>query len=265
VTDPHDPATTPPCVLCDKRAAAPESQACTVCYIGLDTDLAAIPDLDALLPAAVAPSLSQPVGRTPHARETPMPGGEALNLTAPTNAEVPLRWITKVRIVPDEIPVIMGGKTVTVIVRRRETILDEAGRPLLVPDGDQHGDVGPWLMVSHWTAQWAALRDVGEVSAGGIRWLRERLDWACAEHPDLPGWAGELRHVVGGMRAILAVKSRVERFGNRCPACNNAGTLFRVVDPMMDREDRRTKYINCGVCPALFEVDDERITQGRVA
>ena len=57
----------------------------------------------------------------------------------------------------------------------------------------------------------------------------------------------------------------VERYANRCPACGNAGTLFRVVDPMMDPDDRRTKYINCGVCPALFEVDDERITEGRRA
>jgi hypothetical protein len=262
------------CVVCRKRPLPKpgmlvrskfegENRVCSVCRASIIADLDAYTDLAVLMRAAVAPSLSQPIGRGARSAVTPMVGGDALNLVARSNAEVPLRFVPRVRIVPDEYQVQVDGRTVNVIIRRREIETDAAGRPVLVPDGDQHGDLGPGVMLEKWVEEWAAERDLGEEApATGwdkTRWMLARIDWACRDYARLIFWVDELRAMIGTMRSILAIKTHVIRFSNRCPACQSACTLYRVVDPMMDPADPRTKYINCGACPTLFEVDDERI------
>jgi hypothetical protein len=270
VTDQHDP-TAPRCDVCHKRPPAADSQVCNPCQTGLATDLDAIPDLAALLPAAVAPSLAQPMTIGSRSTEVPLPGGDALNLTAVTNDEVPVHLIPQVRVLRtvDTWEIEHAGRIITVAhtTFTREYVIDDDGRPLLIPDGDQCGDLGPWVMVARWTAHWARLRGGTEVGTRGIGWLRERLDWACRAHPDIGGWAAELRHVVGGMRAVLDLRRHVVRYRDRCPRCDASGTLFRWVDPMLLEDDPRVRYICCAnrECGTMFELDDERIGNGRRA
>lgn len=271
------PAAVPPCLVCAKRPQPEGSQACHPCRAGMAADLDAIPTLAALLEAALLEAAVADRAQAPRwagdlghrASVASLPGGEALNLVAGSNDGVRLRYVPLMgtEIVPVVKLVELPGQDEPVVDVRwlRQPVLDEVtGRPVLVPDGDQHGDLGPWVMVARWVQGWAALRGVGEVGADDeIGWLRQRLDWACAEHPDIGGWADELHRVADGMRQILAVKRHVVRYAERCPdeRCGAAGSLYRIVDPLLDEDDPRVRYINCGACGRLFELGDERIDE----
>ncbi|HWB35942.1 MAG TPA: hypothetical protein VHA75_07955 [Rugosimonospora sp.] len=274
---------TPPCVLCDRRPAAQQSQACAGCAFGLDRDLADWPDLVALLPAAVAPSLQ--AWREPGARsaaDTPLPGGEALNLTAGSSPFAPIRCVPqyrRTRVVTDltdedgdpvgEIPPWDGRTTRIVttglgdsgrpVVRLEqydvEQVTDEAGVPVLSPDGDQHGQLPPAALLARWVADWVVLRDVGEVGIPSAAWLRERLPWALRDHPRLAEWAKELRDASDNMRAVLNVKRYVQRYKEPCPRCDLAGTLVRIVDPL-DTDDSRAAHVTCGACGTMWTLDE---------
>lgn len=262
MTDEHNPAPdTPRCAVCSRRPQPEQSQVCHPCDAGLAADLDAIPTLAALIPAAVAPSLAQPLTIGSRSTDAPLPGGDALNLTARTVDRVPVRLVPHVRTVRTvELIEVPGHRPVEHTQFARELVLGGDGRPEWIPDGDQFGDLGPWVMVTRWCTHWAALRGLGEVGIG-VGWLAERLDWACRAHPDIAGWAAELHAVVGGMRAVLGVKPHVVRYRDRCPRCDSAGTLWRLIDPMLPEDDLRVKYINCGnrECGTMFELDDERI------
>lgn len=260
----------PTCPICTRRQPPDGYLVCLPCQASIEHDLDQFTDLALLLPAAVAPSLAQPLLIGSRATEAPMPGGEALNLTAGTVDGVQPRLIPLVRTVreTERFTVTVRGQTAVGehTIFSREHAMTDDGQPVYIPDGDQVGPLGPWVMLGRWIATWVKLRNVGETGHGGVDWLRQRVDWAYRAHPDIAGWVGELRQTVGGMRAILDVKRYVVRYKDRCPGrtsagalCGAAGSLYRWIDPLLPEDDRRVRYINCGVCGTMFELDDERI------
>jgi hypothetical protein len=261
----------------DTRRPQPDGyQVCRPCQHTLDTDLASIDQLRLIVgrvvpQLAAAQALARPVtiGRS---TEPALLGGDALNLTARTVDGVHVHLIQQLRTTRTvELLEVPGHNPVEHTEFTREPVLDTDGHPAWIPDGDQHGPLGPWVMVGRWIASWVRLRGLGENGAGGTDWLRERLDWACREHPDIAGWAGELRTTVGGLRSILGLKRHVVRYNNRCPGhtgtgsvCGAVGTLYRWIDPSLPEDDPRVRYVNCGSCGTLFDLDDERVER-RVA
>jgi hypothetical protein len=261
---PQTEPTSPPCVACEKRPRVDPLQTCTLCAHSIDRDLIAWPDLVVLLPAAVAPSLQ--LWREPGARsgdESPLPGGEALNLTGGGSANIVARLIPHLRTVRTvrEVPV-DGQKPLLLESWTRDVVLDDDGRPVLIPDGDQYGNLPPAVVMAQWVTEWAILRDVGERGGQGsgwlqAPWLRERLDWALRDHPDLAAFAAELRQYVGTMRRLLGLQPYRQRYPDPCPRCDNVGTCTRIVDPM-DTDDTRAGHITCGypTCGTMWTLDE---------
>jgi hypothetical protein len=253
----------PPCVVCPDSRRRPsvddKSQACAGCLNGLRRDLTDWPELVALLPAAVAPSLQ--AWREPGARssgDSPLPGGEALNLTAAGSLLAPILRVPHFRTARTVTPLYdPAGKLVVTLERWAvEPVLDSQGQPATVEDGDQYGPLPPVLILTRWTSRWAQLRAVGEHGMPDPRWLAERLDWAIRDLPDLAAWAHELHTYVDEMRALLGVKRYVQRYREPCPRCDMR-TLSRVVDPL-DTDDRRASYVRCGnpACGTMWTLDE---------
>jgi len=251
-----EPTDRPDCAICGRQPAAERSQTCGGCAHGIRQDLDAWPDLVALLPAAVAPSIQAWREPGPRGAEPALPGGEALNLTAAGNLGTPQHFVTHLRTVRhvEEIPVPGLPRP---LVRESWTVelVADDGHPTLIPDGDQHGDLPPHLTVARWCARWAALRGVGELGVPSVSWLAERLDWALREHPDIATFADELRHATDAMRQVLNLKRYVQRYRQPCPRCDTAGSLRRVIDPM-DEDDSQARYITCGVCGTMWTMDE---------
>ena len=255
MTNPDDPYL---CVACGEGDPG-DSQVCAGCQTTADRDLDAWPNLLALLPAAILPNLAQPIDRGARGRETPLPGGDALNLTGPCNAEVRLRFVAATRIVTDGRLVTVDGEPVRVVVRRREPVLDLVGRPVLVPDGDQVGDIDPDVLLARWCTDLAEARGLGERGAH-VEWLRERLPWAYERWDGIGPVLTGLHNIVDAMRSVLDVRPHEVRYPHPCPdpRCNRMA-LWRLIDPLIDPDDYRMSYIVCKYCGRLWEIDDERI------
>lgn len=128
------------------------------------------------------------------------------------------------------------------------------------PDGDEHADqVGignPAAVLDQWVTDWMSCRDrrelgpppdLGEI----VLWLRNRLDWACDEHPAIDEVAQDLKLMLRALRGIVRDQDVGESAGN-CPAklrddsrCNAS---LRV-DPYIDR-------IECNRCGSSWHRRD---------
>jgi hypothetical protein len=70
---------------------------------------------------------------------------------------------------------------------------------------DQVGYLSVITVVTTWTRDWATYRAKRELGAvvtvtDHVRWLADRLDWACDDHPAVDEFAAELRTLTRAMR-----------------------------------------------------------------
>lgn len=161
---------------------------------------------------------------------------------------------------PDEtkrVPVTVDSRIVWVGLWHRMIARHPDGRPVLVPLGDQTGELPPRLLLEQWVTEWRAQR--GWLTKGDelhghdvdtyTTWLLTRLDWALDHHPALGDFAGEMRALAGRLRTAAGEepdRPERERFAAvvcRNDRCEARGALYRVPG-----ED----WIECGACGLIL-------------
>jgi hypothetical protein len=169
------------CVVCQRRHYE-RPNVCEPDRAGMPRLLDDIVELYALLPAALMPGSD---------------GGE--KVSGSREAPLPLRV--------DVLDLTMPARTMN---------LTGHGRHHLV---DQVGTIAVASILDTWVRDWAELRGdhlpVPTV-ASLAGWMRERLDWACDEHPAIDDWAAEMRALVGSLRAATGQRTDRRVIG-RCP------------------------------------------------
>lgn len=91
---------------------------------------------------------------------------------------------------------------------QRVAVVDEQGMPVLVPAGDQVGEVSASALLRLWCgdvrdALWPRHRLPDDDVAAMADWLRDRLPVIVDEFEALAEFAGELRRLAGRLRAAL--------------------------------------------------------------
>lgn len=181
------------CVVCQHRETE-RPMVCPGCRTWLDSTLRDIAELHAQLPTALIPATSggEPVSGT---REAPIPIAlDPLDLTMPA----------------------------------RTLALTEAGRR---HRDDQAGELSVASVLDSWVRDWRsylyrenAPRPTVERLA---RWLRDRLDWACDNHPGIDECAAELKTLRRRLLAVLGqLPATPQRVWVPCRNCDKL-TLFR--------------------------------------
>lgn len=116
---------------------------------------------------------------------------------------------------------------------------------------DQIGYLPVATELEFWVTDWAILRgehlpppDVASLAG----WLRDRLGWACTDHPALDEFTAKLGSIHGALTAATGTGTpRPETLTAPCPGCGML-TLYRDVD---------AERIACaGDCPLLMTSDD---------
>jgi hypothetical protein len=169
----------------------------------------------------------------------------------------------------DPIPVTVAGQIVWVGVWHRATALDDTGRPILVPLGDQIGDLPPRVLLEQWVIEWRAQRGwrtgddpTAHTIDGYAAWLLTRLDWALHEHPALPDFAAEMRTLASRLRTAAGhtePRPDRERFAGvtcRNDQCDVRGALYQVPG-----ED----WIECGACGLILTEPEYHAWVARLA
>jgi hypothetical protein len=136
---------------------------------------------------------------------------------------------------------------VTLSQRRRKR--DANGWLAYGPSGDQVGEPSAPTVLESWARDWQTYRWalLPEPSVAALsRWLTERLDWACDEHPAIDDFAYELNDLARRLRP-RAPKPEL-KLGVPCRECDKV-SLYRW--PGSD-------YVECGSCPCLMTPDEYR-------
>lgn len=142
-----------------------------------------------------------------------------------------------------EVPIV---REESYLARRRVTVPG-----VLVPAGDQIGHVPAaariaWIVDDWRTTGWPdGIQPVGTIPAM-VRWLRDRLDWACNHHPGIAVHAEEIRDLHWTLRAALDELPPPPELchGVACGNCD-ARSLFK-----------KPPWIECESCGKLYS-DDE--------
>lgn len=204
------------CVVCPQlRAGQPRiyerAQACEGCRSRLRSLLVEIVELYADVRAQMVPGQSQGQ-RVSGSREAPLPlRVDPLDLTMPARAAA----------IHDAL-------------------------------GDQIGQLSVATVLDSWVRDWRETRDMREalpdptVPALG-RWLTDRLDWACSDHPAVDEFAAEIRNLHRVVRTVVGVNDiRPEHLDVPCRRCDLLD-LHRL--PGQDR-------VECGSCGDLLTEEE---------
>lgn len=118
-------------------------------------------------------------------------------------------------------------------------------------DGDQVGHIPVWMTLETWARDWSTFRAMGEAAdrsvPGLCRWMWERVDDMCDEHPGTDECFRDIRALRGAMLGQLGqVEIPDYKKGVPCKQCN-ALALVR-----HNGED----FIECGECPAVLTPDE---------
>jgi hypothetical protein len=102
-------------------------------------------------------------------------------------------------------------------------------------------------VLDSWARDWQTYRweTLPEPAVSSLtRWLSDRLEWACDQHPAVDDFADELRALVSRVRSAAGLtRPRAEvKWGIPCRDCEQVA-LYRW--PGSD-------YIECGNCPVLM-------------
>jgi hypothetical protein len=128
-------------------------------------------------------------------------------------------------------------------------------RPVSDRYGDQTGHVSVAAVLDTWARDWQDVRGQGETLpppsvANLLRWLTDRLDWACDRHPAVDEYAGELARLVATVRRVAGLNPAPAELKYGVP-CRHCGQLGLYQWPGSER-------IECGACPALYTVGEYR-------
>lgn len=119
-------------------------------------------------------------------------------------------------------------------------------------DPDQAGHLSLATTLETWVRDWILLRARGEnrpepTVKTMTRWLADRTDWACDEHPAIDEFTTDLQAYRSALRGILGLIDVPEyKRGVACPKCDER-TLYR---------RNGCEYIECGTCPAMLTPDE---------
>jgi hypothetical protein len=107
---------------------------------------------------------------------------------------------------------------------------------------DQIGYLSVITVVTTWTRDWADHRGKRELAAlatvgGHTRWLVDRIDWACDDHPAIDEFAAELRALTRAMRRYVGPETSRPQpcIGVPCRRCDQKA-LARLADGSGDVE-----------------------------
>lgn len=257
------PMTTALCVTCPVLSPRLEPRepdwpmVCTPCRRRTSRNLLEIPDLYAVLPAALTPGSAGESTRVSGSREAPVPPSlDVVDLLLPARAgSVGVRYRLDGRaragLRPGDPP----------------TAVQWASHP--DGDPDQLGGLSVLTTLDFWVRDWREARSLAEVGpditvASMVGWLAgERLRWACDQHPAVDEFAADINRLAYAIRSALALNRYVERLSAACPRCDMKA-LSRSIDPRFDPDaDRRRgrpkkdhadadDWIECGYCNTLW-------------
>lgn len=116
---------------------------------------------------------------------------------------------------------------------------------------DQHGILPVPFLLHQWVQDWRDTRAMRETPPplhvpAAVRWLLNRLDWACQQHPAVDEFAADLRELVNHLRTVAGRWRLVVRLPEKCPSCDL---------PELTREDGDDR-VECGNCHRLWTLDD---------
>lgn len=139
---------------------------------------------------------------------------------------------------------------------RPELHANQPARPVLVPSQDQTGYVSVATILHGWCRDVAETRRESEPHpdpATQCRYLLDRLDWACDEHPavdELAAELGDLWHALYRTAGLAIPKPEV-CWGIECrnPECGYTNTLAR---------EHGSDYIECSECGLLLTEEEYR-------
>lgn len=211
------------CVVCQRRPPT-RPAVCESCRTRLADSLTEVAQLYAALPTVLEPG-RRGVQRVSGTREAPLPlRVDVLDLSMP--------------------------------LRGSQAVSD--------PHGDQTGMVSVAQVLDAWARDWTDTRSKGErlplpTVAVLARWLSDRLDWACDEHPAVDEFAAELAETLAALRGVHGLTRLRHRLPAPCPDCDMR-VLYR---------DDGADYIECGSCHRLWTEEEYgwlvRIVVGEVA
>lgn len=211
------------------------------------------------LPAAAVPGEShQPhVSGTAEASTPVQVAAVDLTLDYRHTGTVRDTMVPKVRTWPDPgryVTVTVDSRPVRQQVWHRELVVDEHGDPVMVPAGDQVGELPVTSLLDSWAQVWREHRQVGEGRPRPTvevltRWLADRVDDACDDGRAIGDFSAELGRLVAILNAVLGLVDHDEYMvGVPCAACDKQ-TLWR---------SNGSKWIECGSCPHLLSLDEYR-------
>lgn len=227
------------CVVCQRREVE-RSQVCGPCRLRIDSLLEEIPEL-----ITTATTLTLPA---------PRPTWEWRLVGADLGCANRIRiWIHSLASGPTGTPGrvrVAGTRTAPLPVSLALLDLVGPGSPHVTDTHhDQEGDLPPDVWMLQWATDWAEqldhYRPPRTVSAL-VTWLRNRLNWACDDHPAVDEFAAELRAQVGRLRALAGIlRARPELCeGVACQHCDTRA-LWRI-------EGR----VECGECGRIYTTEE---------
>jgi hypothetical protein len=119
--------------------------------------------------------------------------------------------------------------------------------------GDQIGYVSVRSVLGSWAREWAELRRESEpapIVAAQCRWLGDRIEWACDEHPAVDEFAREFHDVVLALRRANGLTEQQPEpcVGVPCRSVEcDLKTLYRIPG---------SPYIECASCGLLLSEDE---------
>lgn len=118
-------------------------------------------------------------------------------------------------------------------------------------DHDQVGYVPVWMTLETWARDWSTFRNMGEAAVrtvpGLCRWMWERVDDMCDEHPGIDEAFGDIRRLHGTLYAQLGMFEKPDyKKGVPCRQCN-ALALVR---------HNGSDFVECGECPAVLTPEE---------
>lgn len=258
------------CVICAK-AMESEAMACRPCGNKLDSTLVDIQTLHAELPAQMERGQSNGQ-RVSGSREAPLPlRVDPLDLSMPARGgsvvddvvqqyDVVQSVVKHTYLLAEAQPMYVTDEVHVWQKRPKTEEVDGKIKPVLGPAGDQIGYQSVLTLLDSWVRDWRETRAKSEhlpLPAGPsmITWLRNRLAWACQEHPAVDAFDQEMRELRSALRKVCgASEVKPELLDVPCRRCDGLD-LHR-----LPGEDR----VECGSCGLRLTEDEYRIWVGLV-
>ena len=202
-------------------------------------------------------------------RDAPVPVNlDLIDLTAP--ARLGMVRDTRVPLDPARLAVHEPAEMFTVecelpggTVLERVPLRPADSRALMLPAGDQIGELSVASVLDSWVRDWIDVRGQREHAPAAnvltmVDWLGKRVDWACDRHPAVDEFADEIHRLLWACRRLAGeLEPQPERcHGVPCSRCDqldlwrHPGSKWRAI---------------CGTCGRIYDEDDYERWVGSMA